>query len=239
MKEEIAVAVAFIIFPIVLYLLAVYILNLIRAPVYIKWEKEKIPSVVVKPNSGRRQWEYENPHLMWAELYITNTSPTLPLKNVEVQIATQLDIVDIREGGRGAPVKHHLYDRGTWSPVSVLWSGLDVSPPRTVIDISPGATKISLVAFQDDSNGIWTIYNAPISPKPRNLNGAKIKVVINSSNSALWEGEFYIECHGNYVIKDFPYRKNATFEFVEWDAWSNTHDVIQPSVPDKEGFQTE
>ncbi|OGO22297.1 MAG: hypothetical protein A2144_00445 [Chloroflexi bacterium RBG_16_50_9] len=225
-------------------ILIIFAWNLFRAPYKQRnearlrnqtLEEERIPKVTVSPNSGRCQWDYENPHLMWVELQVTNTSPVVTLRNVGVQIANQLDILDIREGGRDAPVQHHLYDRGTWSRVSVLWSELDVTPPSISIDIPPGATKIALLAYQDDSNGLWTIYNAPKSPKPRSLGGAKIEVEVNSIDSALWKGSYYIECHPNYTDGTL-----ARFEFVEWDTWMANHNVIiQPSIPDKEGSQTE
>ncbi|MFC1993806.1 hypothetical protein ACFLVI_00925, partial [Chloroflexota bacterium] len=57
----------------------IYLFNLIRAPVYIAREREKKPKIKVMPKTGRRQYEYENPHLMWAELCITNTSPIASL----------------------------------------------------------------------------------------------------------------------------------------------------------------
>jgi len=188
-------------------------------------EEERIPKFKVEPHTGKRSWDNENPHLMWAELRVTNTSPVVTLRNVEVQIATQLDILEYIEGGRDAPIKLQLYDRGVWSRVSVLWSALEVTSSTTKINIPPGATKVALLAFQNDSNGGKTIYNAPTSPKPMSFQGAKIEVEVNSEDSALWKESYYIECHPNYTDGTL-----ARFEFVEWSKWLTTHKL----TPNKE-----
>jgi hypothetical protein len=53
-KEEIAVVIAFIVAPILLYLLVVFVFNLIRAPVFIKWERDKEPCLTIfkEPDEG-------------------------------------------------------------------------------------------------------------------------------------------------------------------------------------------
>lgn len=203
--------------------------SLIRAPVYMKWDKEKIADVDVQYRSGKRQFDFENPHLMWVELAVTNASSITPLENVEVQVASCIDILPIKEGRGDTPIKEHLYDRGTWSQISILWSELNVSPLSTKTDIPPTATKIALLAYQDDSNGLWTIYNAPISPKPRHLGGAKIEVAIYSNNSVLWKSAYYLECHPNYAGETIADYKSARFEFVEWDKWIANHNLAVSS----------
>ncbi len=197
-------------------------------------ENERIPQFTVKPDSYRRQYDHENPHLMWAELQVTNTSHSITLRNVGVQIASCIEVLPITEKNN-PNITYHLYDRETWSRVSVLWSELDVSPAQTEIDIPPGSTKTALIAFQDDSNGLWTVFNAPIAPpRPRNLGGAKIDIEVSSIDSALWRGSYYIECHPNYVSG-----AQARFEFVEWETWITSHKITNLlSTPDNGDSQT-
>jgi len=212
-----------------------FLFNLVRAPVYIKWEKEKAPTIAVRPNSGRRQWDYEHQHLMWAELEITNTSYNLPLPDVEVRVASCLQLIE-KQDEQG---HYALYDMHNWNSTNVCWSERNAKPAQLSLLIPPGSTRNALIAFCDNSNGNWSIFNAPLIPKPQILNGAKIEIEVSSPDSALWKGEFYIKCHPNYATKDFPYRIEATFEFVEWQTWIDTHNVISLSVLDRGDSQTE
>lgn len=215
MKEEIAVAVAFIISPIFLYLLLVYIFNLIRAPVYIKWEKEKEPTMTVSPYSGRRQNDWEKTErLMWAELRVTNTSSLQELKDVGVNIVTCLAVIKKQD----SPNDYALYKQFDWNPASVYWSERNAPSHQMSLSIPPSATRIALVAFQDNSNGGQFAFNTNLYDWI--VGGVKIEVEISSFNSALLKKAFYIECHPNYVGGD-----RAKFEFVEWGGWATNRNI--------------
>ncbi len=208
----------------------IFLFNLVRAPVLIRWEKEQIPSIVVSLHSGRRQWDYEHQHLMWVELGITNTSPTLPIKDVEIQVKNLVDVLPRQD----EPGKYLLYVIQQWSPTGICWSERFAPPNQLRLTIPPNSTRHALIAFSNDSNGMWTIFNAPIANKPRYVGGAKITIAVSSPDSALWQGDFYIECHPNYTDGT-----RARFEFVEWDVWVASHDIVaHPSIADKEGSQT-
>ncbi|MFC1994477.1 hypothetical protein ACFLVI_04345, partial [Chloroflexota bacterium] len=92
-------------------------------------------------------------------------------------------------------------------------------------------------AFQDNSNGGWTIYNTSALPKPQRLGGAKIAIVVSSSNSAPWKGDFYIECHGNTIEEGMMDR--AEFEFVEWQTYSRDNIIDDTHISHKEDSQVE
>ena len=62
-----------------------------------------------------------------------------------------------------------------------LWSDKFASMKNQLkIQILCGTTKSALLAFNDDSNGMWTIYNAPLSTKPRHLSGARIEIKVSN-----------------------------------------------------------
>lgn len=58
-------------------------------------------------------------------------------------------------------------------------------------------------------------------------------IEITSNNSALWRGEFYIQCHPNYV--NGP---RATFEFIQFKNWAETHTIL-PLVASWNGYRSE
>ncbi len=190
-------------------------------------EDEHIPKLAVKPSSGRRQWDWEHEHLMWAELQVTNTSPSMTLKDVEVRVVSCIYV----QPKQDKPNSYVLVNLHDWNPTSIYWSVRDASPSQLSLSISPDATKTALVAFQDNSNGVQSVFNAPTHPII--VDGAKIEVEISSPNSALWKGSFYIECTPNWFRGP-----QATFEFVKWEDWEANHDIV-PLTPNKEDSQTE
>lgn len=128
-------------------------------------EDERIPRIEVKTFCGKRSFDYENKHLMWAELRISNTSSSLPLKDVQVRIISVLEIISYIEGKEKVE-KRDLYERGNFSPVGISWSERDTYPPSVITEIPPSSMKAALVAFQDNSNGGDGILNSPVAPKP-------------------------------------------------------------------------
>jgi hypothetical protein len=63
--------------------------------------------------------------------------------------------------------------------------------------------------------------------------GRKVMIEVTASNSAPWRGDFYIECHGNYLHtnpEDIPqYTEDSTIEFIEWEIWRTDGKVVVPS----------
>lgn len=206
-----------------------FLYHLVQAPVYIKWENEKQPRITASLRSGRRQWEYEHQYLMWAELDVTNTSISQPLEDVEIKVSSIIDVLDWQD----APNNYLLCPVQQSNPMGVCWSERFASPNQLKLTIPPNSTRTALIAFSNDSNGMWTVFNTPVSPKPRHLGGARIQIEISSPDSAPYEGIFYIQCHPNYTDGT-----RTRFEFVEWDKWVvNHHVIVHSSVADKEVSQ--
>lgn len=182
-------------------------------------EQERIPRFAVKPYGDRRQRDWQHKHLMYAELQVTNTSPGLTLNDVELRIVSCLYV----QGKQDEPNNYVLVDLHDWNSTSIYWSERDAPPSQLRLSISPGATKTALVAFQDNSNGLQSIFNAPTPAII--VGGAKIEIEISSPDSALWKGEFYIQCHPNYLGG-----AKATFEFVEWEIWLANHGLANSQI---------
>jgi len=185
-----------------------------------KLEQERVPHISVEPYGGRRTWEWEHEHLMWAELHVTNTSPSLVLNDVAVRIVGCLDIAE------ETPGNYVLFEVHRWNPTSVYWSIREASSDQLKLPIPPNTKRAALVAFSDDSNGPPAVFNAPTHDRPLLFGGARIEIEVSSPDSAPWKGLFYIQCHPNYV-SDIPLgRTLATFEFVTWKTWTANHNVI-------------
>lgn len=193
-------------------------------------EEERITRIACKPSSGRRDWDWQHERLMWAELQVTNTSPTLTLCDVEVRISSCVYVQITVQDDSGDYVLIDLYD---WNPVTVCWSERDANRDQLKTNISPSATKSALIAFSDDSNGSTAIINAIVHQRPIIIGGARIGIEVSSPDSALWKGDFYIECHPNYLGG-----ARATFEFVDWELWAASRNVIDRSGFDKGDSQT-
>lgn len=202
----------------------IYLICLIKAPykqrdearnrVYVL-EDERTPRMKVLPIAGRRQYEHEHEHLMWAELQVTNTSPSIPLEDIEVRIISCIYV----QPKQDKPNTYVFVDLHDWNPTSIYWSIRDASPNQLSLSVSPNATKTALVAFQDNSNGVQSVFNAPTHPII--VGGAKIEVEISSHNSAIWKGGFYLECTPNWFQGP-----QATFDFVAWEDWEANHDIV-------------
>jgi hypothetical protein len=179
-------------------------------------EDERIPRIKVITRSGRRSDNWEHEHLMWAELEVVNTSTNLTLKDVEVRIVNLLDLVE-KQDEQGEYILFNLYK---WNPIQVYWSERNAPKAQLKQDIPPNDSRIVLIAYSDNSNGPPAVVNTPTSAKPLVFSGKhKIDIEVSSYNSATWRGEFYIECYGKYITKEFPYSTDATFEFEIWDNW--------------------
>lgn len=180
--------------------------------------------LAVKPVSGRRQSASGNLHLMWAGLEVTNTDPTMALRNVEVQITACHEVLCIREQEKQEFTYHLCGQQEDWTRVNACWSESEVTPRSTKVDIPQRATRTAIIAFQDNPNGGTVIYNGPMSNKPTSAE-AKIEVEVSSPDSILWKKSYYIQCHPNYVDGTL-----ARFDFAEWDTWMRDHKVfIEPS----------
>ena len=192
-------------------------------------EEERIPRVVVKPNGGRRHWDWEHEHLMWSELQVTNTSSSLSLNDVEVRLINRIHVLEKQD----APGNYMLYDPHDWSPLSVYWSERNAPFEQLKMTIPPSVTRTALIAFSDNSNGPPAVFNATIIRRPLlHSGGAKIEIEVSSPDSAPWRGAFYIECHPNYLGG-----AQATFEFVAWETWATNYSVTNSLADDKEHFE--
>src|SRR4030042_1430830 len=179
-------------------------------------EKERIPHISVDVRGGHRSDNWEHEHLMWAELDVRNTSSSLPLNDVEVKVVNLLDIVEKQD----EPGKYILFSLHKWNPIQIYWSERNAPAMQLKRDIPPNDVRTALIAFSDNSNGPPAVINTPTTSKPLLFSlGHKMDIEVSSPNSAIWKGEFYIECHGKYVMKEFPYCTEATFEFEAWDKW--------------------
>lgn len=188
--------------------------------------------ILVNMTTIRSDREGEYP--LWAGLRITNPAPNAMLEDVKIRIVSCLEVIELTQRGR-QDVEYHIYDRGVWSPVSVLWSKRDVFPESIKTELVSGQTKTALIAYCNDLDGRWPAFNSPISPKPPLFESAKIGVEITSQESILLRQTLYIKSHPNYTDGTL-----ARFELAEWDEWANSHNVIiTPSASDKGDFQTE
>jgi len=226
------------VFVIFIGLAILYFVSLIKAP-YLQrneararvqtLEDKSAPCVSVEPCVGRRQADYERTeHLMWAELQVTNMS-NQPLKNVGVNIVTCLTVQEKQNSPSGND--YLVWDFLNWHQTSAYWSERNAQPQQLELTIPTGATRVSLVAFQDNSNGGQFVFNSPNHEWV--VGGVTIDVEISSSTAVMWKGSYYIECHPNYLGGD-----RAKFEFLEWDKWVNNRNIILLE-PDKEKSQTE
>jgi len=199
-------------------------------------EEERIPRFNVSARGGHRFDKWEHEHLMWAELNIKNTSRSITLEDVEVRIVNLLDVVEKQD----EPGKYDLYSLHKWNPIQIYWSERNAPAMQLKRDIPPDDTKIALIAFSDNSNGPPAVINTPTTSKPLLFSlGHKIDVEVSSPNSAIWKGEFYIQCHGKYVTKEFPYYTEATIEFETWNKWLDKKGITDLLINDKEDSQNQ
>jgi flagellar assembly factor FliW len=193
--------------------------------------KDKQLSLIeVKPQVGRRDYPFQHKHLMWIELDVTNTSSTQSLTDVEVQINNLIEVSPVQD----QPNKVLLYSLNKFNPTGICWSERFASPNQLKMLLPCKTTKSVLLAFCDDSNGQWAIYNAPISPNPRHLGGARVELKISSPDCTPWSGVFYIECHPNYITKDWPYRIDSIMEIEDWDKWLSKKNISEVVIINKD-----
>ncbi|GEM_PF-4855014 len=184
-----------------------------------KLEEEQKPKVSVALHDGYREFPGQHEHLLWAELRVSNLSPTVALRDVEVSIIDMKEVMEKQDN----PLTFSVMPLILWdfSPFNLLWSasGGQPSAQRT---INPGASQTVLVAYSDDSNGPPGTINSSGVKRPLPVE-TKLTIRITSRDSASWLGEFYIRCHGKYVrsYQDAlqGHATNPRFEFTEWKAW--------------------
>jgi hypothetical protein len=206
----VAVQVSGFISPLVAYVLwAIAFGWLIWAVVSYRRAK-KSQKVIIKPFVQRRQADWDKTeHLMWAELQVTNTG-SAELKDVQVNIAKCLTLQETQDSPNHNDFA--VFDFLRLTPFCVYWSERQSQPRQMALSIPRGSTRSALIAFQDNSNGgsfhfNTTNYNWVVG-------GIKIDVEVSSCETVLWKGEFYIECHPNYLGRD-----RAKFELTEWHTW--------------------
>ena len=175
-------------------------------------------SIVVRPITGRREADYERTeHTMWAELQVTNIGAN-ELKDAQVNITKCLTL-------QGKQDSAGQNDFAMWNqlgikPFCIYWSERQVQSKQMNLVIPSGATRSALVAFQDNSNGGQFNFNS--LNHEWIVGGVKIDVEISSHEAVLWNGDFYIECHPNYLGGE-----RAKFEFVEWNTWIKGKNITQ------------
>lgn len=194
-------------------------------------EEERIPRFAAMPRSGRRYHDIEHQHLMWAELDVTNLSPTLHLRDVEIRIRDLVDELEWDENGervRNLPP--------IWNPIQSIWSLASASRPnQNKMAIPPGETRTALIAYSDDSNGPPAAFSAPDGVRRHLMSGPhRIYLSVSSPDSARLDCDFYIECHPNYAIPGikrgtFARYADSTMTFDEWGAYWKRRSEEQPA----------
>jgi hypothetical protein len=173
-------------------------------------------SIAVKPITGKREANYERTeHLMWAELQVKNTN-SKELKSVQVNITNCLTL-QVKQDSRSRN-DFIAWDFLKLKPFCVYWSERQAQPKQMNLDIPAGATRSALIAFQNNPNGGEFSFNS--LNREWVVGGAKIDIEISSHEAVLWSGDFYIECHPNYLGGE-----RAKFEFVEWEAWARDKNI--------------
>lgn len=184
-------------------------------------ELERTRRFAATPRAGRRNHNIEHQHLMWAELDVTNLSPTLHLRDVEVRIRDLVDELEWDENGERirnlSPV---------WHPIQSIWSIASAGRPnQNKIAIPPGETRTALIAYSDDSNGPPAVLSAPDGVFRGLMSGPhRIYLSISSPDSAGLDCDFYIECHPNYAVRGnergtFARSADSTMEFGDWGTY--------------------
>jgi len=206
----------------------IYLAKLIKAPIKQRnevrsrlsaLEKEKEPCIEVHPVPGRRPDYERHDKTAWAALQITNTSTGVNLENVTVQIAELMYVYerpDEQGKGTGIYSLHELYPR--WSPANVYWSERNALPNQLKMPIPRGAAETAIIAFHREKGPALGILNTPQYP---HMQESRIVIAISSPSMNTWRGVYYIE----YV----PPRQDK-FEFIEWDLWCKSHNVIEQSA---------
>jgi len=173
-------------------------------------------SVNVKHATGKREHDWERTeHLMWAELQVTNIGKQ-PIEGVVVNIkecfvsSEKQDSVDDSD--------YCTLNLSNWHQTYVYWSERNADSRQTELNIPSGATRICLIAFQDNSNGGQFYFNS--QNHEWFVGGVKITIEISSRDRVLWGGDFYLECGPNWV--NGP---RARFEFMEWDTWAKGKNI--------------
>ncbi|MFC1945977.1 hypothetical protein ACFLW1_02130 [Chloroflexota bacterium] len=174
--------------------------------------------VEVLPITHKRRAAYERTeHLMWAGLQVTNTSAN-ELKDVQVSIIECLTLTDNQDSANQNDFL--MWNHLEIKPFCVYWSERQAQPEQMNLVIPSRATRLALIAFQDNSNGHQFNFNS--LNHEWIVGGVKIDVEISSHETVLWNGDFYLECHPNYLGG-----KRAIFEFVAWNTWIKGKNITQ------------
>ncbi len=189
----------------------------------VELEEERIPKIIAVPITGNRARYEAVRYTAWAELKITNTSSSMPLNDVSVKIMELTQVLE-KQDGRGSYFLHEPYP--SWNPSNVYWSERNAQPKQLTLAISPNESKCALIAFHGELSPDLGIFNTPTYPV---MLESKIVIEVSSPNSETRRGVYYIEYHP-------PTRDE--FEFVEWDSWRESHNVIEQSTLGKGDSQT-
>lgn len=181
--------------------------------------------ITVKPVTGKRARNEQNKKTAWAELKIINASE-INLQEVSVQIVELVQVYEKQDGqGIGTGIYHLHEPYPSWNPSNVYWSERIYLPNQLNVNIPPNSTGYAMIAFHEEHAPALGSFNIPTHPQ---MLESKIKVEISSPNFAIWKGSYYIEYHP--VARD-------EFEFVEWDLWCKSHNVIDESNLDQRDYQ--
>ncbi|MDY7018535.1 MAG: hypothetical protein SU899_00435 [Chloroflexota bacterium] len=122
-------------------------------------QNERIPRISVRPAEGKRESNYERTeHIMWAELQVTNISKQ-PLEDVVVNIKACLALQEKQNSTSGDD--YLIWDFFHWHQTYVYWSERNANHQQFALTMPANTTRVSLVAFQDNSNGSNFNFNSP------------------------------------------------------------------------------
>jgi hypothetical protein len=199
-----------------LMILGIFLLIIPIYP-YIRRNSTTKDVVFVRPIVGKRETDWEQTeHLMWAELEVKNNTAN-EQKDVQVHIVRCLTLQEKQDSE-----SHNdfvIWDHQHLNPFCVYWSKRQTEPKQMSIVIPSNATRSVVVAFQENSNGGQFNFNTTYNNWM--VGGFKIDVEISSYQAVLWHGNFYIECHPNYVQGE-----RAKFEFIEWNKWAANRNIV-------------
>ena len=179
-----------------------------------KLEEERIPKFAVKAFPRKPALYERSDFTSLADLEIKNTSTSVDLVDVSVQIVEAVLVLEKREKS-GLFFLHEPTD--AWTPSNVLWSGITGTPGEYSRPIHPQEKQYATIAHHTGHSGTGAFNTVNQSP----VYGNKIVIEVSSSKMNTWKGEFYIEYHP---------AKRDEFEFEEWDSWCKSHQLIESTL---------
>lgn len=213
MLEEITVAVSFALIPIGVFLLGLFLFHLIRAPVYIKWEREKEPRLIVTLAPNLEPGDKKH----WLRLRVENPSRT-PIAGCYGKVNSYTMLI---QGKRvtETPAGQSLNDGLPPERHSFVWSSVDL--PETTITI-PGQGHEFLYIAVMQNQMFYTPTDMGLKyPKP--LLSVEFEVVIDI---------------GSEVMAFPPTRVSLVFETEMNGYWIKAKQLFIVPIPDTEDFQS-